>query len=283
MAALLPVNGVELCVDTFGSPVDPAILLIHGASASMDHWEPAFCERLAEASRYVVRYDHRDTGQSTSYEPGHPQYAGADLVADPIGILDALGIGRAHLVGISMGGAIAQQLAVEYPDRVASATFIATSPSGPSDPDLPPPTDKLRASFSEDAPPTDWSDLDSALDGLIKSERLYVGSLPYDEPARRALYAKALARTTNPASTANHWLIDGGDSIRHRLGEIAVPALVLHGTEDPLFPPAHGKALAHEVPGARFILLEGAGHELPEPTWDTAIPEILTLTAPRTS
>jgi pimeloyl-ACP methyl ester carboxylesterase len=282
MTALLSVNGVELCVDTFGSPVDPAILLIHGASASMDHWEPEFCERLAAAGRYVVRYDHRDTGESTSYEPGNPQYTGAELVADPIGILDALEIGKAHVVGISMGGGIAQQLAVEYADRVASVTFVATSPSGPSDPDLPPPADKIKASFSEDAPPTDWSDTESALDALIKDDRLFAGSLPYDEPARRALYAKALARTTNPASMANHWMVEGGDSIRHRLGEIAVPALVLHGTEDPLFPPAHGEALAHEVPGARLVLLEGAGHELPTLTWDVAIPEILAITTPRT-
>ncbi|NEA36429.1 alpha/beta hydrolase [Streptomyces sp. SID13031] len=280
MTDLLNVNGVELCVDTFGSPVDPAILLIHGASASMDHWEPAFCERLAAGPRYVIRYDHRDTGQSTSYAPGKPEYTGADLVADPIGILDALGIGKAHLVGISMGGGIAQQLAVEHPDRVASVTMIATSPGGP---DLPPPTDKIRASFSEDTPPTGWSDTESALDELIKSDRLYAGSLPYDEPARRALYAKALARTINPDSGANHWTLDGGDSIRHRLREIAVPALVLHGTEDPLFPPAHGEALAREVPGARLLILPGAGHELPEPTWDVAIPEILALTARRTS
>lgn len=275
MTDLLPVNGAELCVDTFGSPVDPAILLIHGASASMDHWEPAFCERLAAGPRYVIRYDHRDTGQSTTSAPGRPEYSGEDLVADPIGILDALKISKAHLVGISMGGGIAQQLAVEHPDRVASVTMIATTSGGP---DLPPPTDKIRASFSAEAPPTDWSDTESVLDGLIKDDRLYAGSLLYDEPARRALYAKALARAINPESGANHWTIEGGDSIRHRLGEIAVPALVLHGSEDPLFPPAHGEALAREVPGARFVLLEGAGHELPEPTWDQAVAEILALT-----
>jgi pimeloyl-ACP methyl ester carboxylesterase len=278
MTDLLAVNGAELCVDTFGSPVDPAILLIHGASASMDHWEPEFCERLAAGSRYVIRYDHRDTGQSTSYEPGNPKYTGADLVADPIGILDALKIGKAHLVGISMGGAITQELVVEHPDRVASVTMIATSPSGPSDQELPPPTDKLRASFSAESPEIDPSDTEAVLDKAIEDDRLYAGSLPYDEPARRVLYAKALARTINPASSANHWTLDGGDPIRHRLGEIAVPALVLHGTEDPLFPPAHGEALAREIPGARLVLLQGAGHELPATTWDVAIPEILAIT-----
>jgi pimeloyl-ACP methyl ester carboxylesterase len=278
MTSLLPVNGVELCVDTFGSPADPAILLIHGGSASMDHWEPEFCERLAAGPRYVIRYDHRDTGQSTTGEPGKPQYTGADLVADPIGILDALKIDKAHLVGLSMGGAIALQLAVEHPDRVAAITVASTSPSGPSDPELPPPTEKISASFSEQAPPIDWSDTEAALDRLIEDDRLYAGSLPYDEPARRALYAQALARSINPAAAANHWAVASGGSIRDRLGEIAVPALVLHGTEDPLFPPPHGEALAREIPGARLVLLEGAGHEIPRATWDIAIPEILAVT-----
>ncbi|WBQ05617.1 alpha/beta fold hydrolase [Kribbella sp. CA-293567] len=279
MTALLPVNGVELCVDTFGSASDPAILLIHGASASMDHWEPAFCRRLADGGRYVVRYDHRDTGESTSYEPGNPQYTGAELVADPLGILDALEISRAHLVGISMGGGIVQELVVEHPDRVASVTFVATSPMGP---DLPPPTDEIKASFSGEAPPTDWSDPEAALDALIRDDRLYAGTLPYDEPARRALYAAALSRATNPAAMTNHWMLEGGESVRPRLGEIAVPALVLHGTADPLFPPPHGEALANEVPGARLVLLEGAGHELPPLTWAVAVPEILAISAPRT-
>jgi pimeloyl-ACP methyl ester carboxylesterase len=278
MKDLLAVNGVELCVDTFGSPADPAILLIHGASASMDHWEPEFCERLAAGPRYVIRYDHRDTGESTTYEPGNPQYTGADLAADPIGILDALKIEKAHLVGLSMGGAIVQQLAVEHPDRVASITVASTSPSGTSDPDLPPPTEKLSASFSDDTP-IDWSDPEAVLDRSIADDRLYAGSLPYDEPARRALYAQAFARSINPASATNHWAVAPGDSLRDSLGDIAVPALVLHGTEDPLFPPAHGEALAREIPGARLVLLEGAGHELPRTTWDIVVPEILAITA----
>ncbi|MEV8377612.1 alpha/beta fold hydrolase [Kribbella sp. NPDC056861] len=278
MTTLLPVNGIELCVDTFGSLADPAILLIHGGSASMDHWEPAFCERLAAGGRYVIRYDHRDTGESTSFEPGNPRYTGAELVSDPLGILDALKIDRAHVVGLSMGGGIAQELVVTHPDRVASVTFIATTHGGPG---LPPPTDKIRASFAEEAPPTDWSDPEAALDALIKDDRLYAGTLPYDETARREVYAKALARTPNPATMANHWLVEGGESILDRLGEIAVPALVLHGTEDPMFPPAHGEALANAVPGARLVLLEGAGHELPPLTWDVAVPEILAITTPR--
>ena len=124
----------------------------------MDYWETPFCEQLAATARFVIRYDHRDTGQSVSYEPGKPQYTGMDMAADPIGILDALGIDKAHVVGLSMGGGIAQRIVVDYPDRVASVTFIATSPAGPggpSNPELPPPSNKIRASFSEEAPATD--------------------------------------------------------------------------------------------------------------------------------
>lgn len=284
MTQMVAVNGVELCVETFGDPADPPVLLIHGGSASMDFWETPFCERLAAASRFVIRYDHRDTGQSVSYEPGKPGYDGMDLATDPLGILDALEIDRAHLVGLSMGGGIAQQLIVDHPERFASVTFIATSPAGPggpSNPDLPPPSDKLKASFSADAPETDWSDPAAALEAMIEADKLYAGTLPYDEPARRALYSTMMARTKNLASAmTNHWIADSGDGapIRPRLGGIAAPALVLHGTEDPLFPPAHAEATAREVPNARLVLLEAAGHELPEPTWDIALAEIVAIT-----
>ncbi|GAA1565163.1 hypothetical protein GCM10009789_18390 [Kribbella sancticallisti] len=280
---MVQANGVELCVETFGSQADPAVLLIHGAAASMDFWETPFCERLAAAGRFVIRYDHRDTGQSVSYEPGKPQYDGMDLAADAIGVLDALGIARAHVVGISMGGGIAQRLVLDHPDRVASVTFATTSPGGPggpSNPDLPPASEKIRAAFSEDAPETDWSDPEAALDALIDAERLFAGTLPYDEPARRRFNRAMMARTKNLASAmTNHWILEGGEPVRQRLGEIAVPALVLHGTEDPLFPPGHAEAMAREVPGARLVLLEGAGHELPEPTWDVVLREIEAITA----
>ena len=283
MKQLVQANGVELCIETFGAASDPAILLIHGGAASMDYWETPFCEQLAATARFVIRYDHRDTGQSVSYEPGKPQYTGMDMAADPIGILDALGIDKAHVVGLSMGGGIAQRIVVDYPDRVASVTFIATSPAGPggpSNPELPPPSDKIRASFSEEAPATDWSDPEAALEALIEAEKLYTGTFPYDEPARRAFNLAVMARTKNlESAVTNHWVIDDdGDPVRERLGSIAVPALVLHGTEDPLFPPAHAEAMAREVPGARLVLLEGAGHELPEQVWDLAITEIRAVT-----
>src|SRR3954469_13676337 len=117
--AMVGVGDVELCVETFGDAADPAILLIAGASAPLDWWDPRFCARLAGGGRFVIRYDHRDTGRSVTYPPGRPGYTGADLVEDATRVLDALGVERAHLVGMSMGGAIAQMIALEYPERVA--------------------------------------------------------------------------------------------------------------------------------------------------------------------
>lgn len=152
---LLTVNGVSLSVGTFGDPGDPAILLLAGATADMGVWEAEFCTLLAGGRRFVVRYDHRDTGGSDSFELGSPPYGFDDLVADAAALLDGLGVRRAHLIGASMGGAIAQRLALDEPQRVASLTLIATSPGlRPSTalyPDLPPMSPELQAQFA--APP----------------------------------------------------------------------------------------------------------------------------------
>jgi pimeloyl-ACP methyl ester carboxylesterase len=198
-------------------------------------------------------------------------------------VLDAVGVARAHVVGISMGGGFAQRLVVDFPDKVASVTLISTSPDGPggpSDPKLPQMSEKLWSMFAEDAPAPDWSDREVALQRLIDDEKLYAGSLPFDEQARRQLLGRMIDRTHNlAAAMTNHWLLEGGAPVRSRLRQIGVPALVLHGTEDPLFPLGHGEALAREIPGARLVPLEHAGHELPELVWDVAIPEILAITA----
>jgi pimeloyl-ACP methyl ester carboxylesterase len=265
-------NGVDLCLETFGDPAGPAIVLLAGGASSMDYWEDGFCERLAAGSRFVVRFDWRDTGRSVSYPPGSPGYTGPDMVADVPALLDTLGIAQAHLVGVSGGGAIGMTLAIEYPDRVASLTLIATS-SGPAD-DLPPTSPELLAGSG---PEPDWSDKASVVDYLVADDRLYLGSFPYDEAFRRALIERVVERTTNMQSaTTNHWILDGGEPLRPRLGQIKAPTLVLHGTEDPLFPFPHGEALANEIPGAELIGIEKMGHEHPpEPTWNVVVPAIL--------
>ncbi|HUH21435.1 MAG TPA: alpha/beta fold hydrolase, partial [Gaiellaceae bacterium] len=114
---MIKANGVDLCTEAFGDPADPAILLVMGVGGSMLWWEEGFCRLLAEAGRFVIRYDHRDTGRSVTYEPGAPEYTEADLVADAVGVLDAYGIAAAHVVGVSAGGAFAQLLALAFPER----------------------------------------------------------------------------------------------------------------------------------------------------------------------
>jgi pimeloyl-ACP methyl ester carboxylesterase len=274
-------NGVELCVQTFGDRESQAILLIAGGASSMDWWEDEFCERLASGPRFVIRYDLRDTGQSVSYEAGAPGYNGSDLVTDAVGVLDALRVDRAHVVGISMGGGIAQRLALDHADRVASVTLISTSPGGS---DLPPMSDELRAHFEEPPPPPDWSDRQAVVDYLVDDLAAYAGTVSFDDERMRALVGRIVDRTVNIESTmTNHWILESdGEPLRPRLGEIAAPTLVLHGTEDPLFPYGHAEALAAEIPAARLVALEGVGHEMPpRPVWDQAVAAILDHTAER--
>jgi pimeloyl-ACP methyl ester carboxylesterase len=277
-------NGVDICVETFGDPADPPILLIMGGAASMDWWEDGFCERLMAGSRFVIRYDHRDTGRSVSYEPGAAPYSLRDLAEDALGLLDALGLESAHLVGMSMGGWIGQLVALENPDRVASLTLISTSPTsgaGPSDPDLPEMSQELQAFFAQEASEPDWSDREAVIDYMVAGERPFAGSGPFDEAAIRAIAARAFDRTTNLASSiTNHAAIDSGDRWRERLGELSVPTLVIHGTEDPMYPYGNAVALAKEIPGARLLALERVGHEVPPRTvWDVVVPAILQHTA----
>jgi pimeloyl-ACP methyl ester carboxylesterase len=272
---LIEVNGIELCVETFGDASDPAMLLMGGASSSMDWWDTDFCRRLADGGRFVVRYDQRDTGESTTSPPGAPGYTADDLLADVLGLLDALGVQRAHIVGLSMGGGMAQWLALDHPDRVATLTLMATSP-GP-DSDLPPMADRLTKLFENPPPPPDWSDRTAAIGYLVDEQRAYSGSLPFEEERVRATVTTVVDRARDLAAASNHWQLEGsGGPLRPRLGSITAPTLVIHGSDDPMFPLGHGEALAREIPGARLVTVEGMGHENPpRAVWDQVIPELL--------
>lgn len=271
-------NGIQLCVESFGDTAHPPILLIMGIGSSMLWWEDDFCRMLAAGGRYVIRYDHRDTGRSVTYEPGRPGYTGADLTADAVGVLDGFGISAAHLVGASAGGGIAQEVALDFADRVLSLTLISTSPVTPGDRDLPPPT----AAFSRFAASVevDWSSPDSVIDYLVDYSRVLAGDeRAFDATRVRELVRRDLERARDFAAVQNHDLMSHGEGSPKPLSSITAPTLVIHGVADPMFPREHGEALAAEIPGARLLTLEGAGHGVYPDDWEMIVATILEHTA----
>ena len=271
---MVEANGVELCTEPFGNPADPPILLVMGVGASMLWWDEGFCRMLAERGRFVIRYDHRDTGRSTTSPPGRPAYTGADLVADAVGVLDAYDIPAAHVVGVSAGGAFAQHLALGSPDRVLTLTLISTSPVTPTAVEQPRATERYRRFFA--TAEVDWADEQSVVDYLTAYAGMLAGR--FDEAATRALVRRDVARADDIAASENHGLVAEGDAPREPVSMIAAPTLVIHGTADPMFPPEHGRALAAEIPGARLLLLEGAGHGVERHDWGTIADAIIDST-----
>src|SRR5436190_3533499 len=271
---VIEATGVELCTESFGEPADPPILLIMGMGGSMLWWEEGFCRMLADGGRFVIRYDHRDTGRSVTYEPGRPGYTGADLVADAGGVLDAYRIPAAHVVGVSMGGALAQLLALDFADRVASLVLISTSVALPDERALPRGADELsRFLASVDV---DWSDAQSVIEYLVDYSRVLAGGRrPFDEVGVRDLARRDVERARNFAAAQNHGILPDDERSREPLSSIAAPTLVIHGTADPMFPLEHGEALAEEIPGARLLRLEGAGHGVYRADWEVVVGAIL--------
>jgi pimeloyl-ACP methyl ester carboxylesterase len=272
-------GGVRLCTETFGEPGHPAILLIAGMSSSMDWWPEQLCARLAAGLRYVIRYDHRDTGESTHYPAGEPGYTGMDLAGDVLRVLDGVGVtGPAHLVGLSMGGALAMVTAIDHPDRVASLTLMSTTTMAPG---LPGAAPEVSAYFT-DAPDVDWTDPVAAADAIVAFDRVLSGPESFDEAASRAVAEQVVARTADvAASQTNHMAAAGEDRpLYEQAAAIGVPTLVVHGTADPLAPYPHAEATADIIEGAVLLPLPGVGHRVPPPsTWDVVVPAILRLTS----
>lgn len=278
---IIRAEGVELATEAFGAPADPPILLIMGVMASMLWWPDEFCTRLAARGRYVIRYDNRDTGRSTTYEPGKPTYTVDDLGEDTVRILDGYGLSTAHLVGMSMGGMIAQLATLQHPARVASVTAISTTPIGLDNVALPGVDPVLDAHLAQ-SPEIDWHDRDAVVRHMVEDSRWMVGpERTFDLPGVTELVARDYDRARNFASATNHTILQGGAGAAGRLHEIRAPFLVIHGTGAPIFPIAHGVALADAVPGASLIRLEGSGHELNEADWETIIAAIVGHTARR--
>lgn len=272
---MIEANDATLCTEAAGDPGDPPILLMMGMSASMLWWEEAFCRRLADAGRFVIRYDHRDTGRSRTYKPGHPEYTVSDLVADAVAVLDGYDIAAAHIVGMSMGGGLAQLLALDSPDRVVSLVLISTSPAVPGERDLPG-IDASVGRFLATAQ-VDWADEASMRDYLVDYWRVLWGAeRTFDEGHILDLVQRDVERADDPAAAPNHGLVDDDESAeRGPLRSLTARTLVIHGTADPMFPLAHGEALAAEIPGARLLALDGAGHCVDPADWEVVTDAIL--------
>lgn len=274
-------NGALLCTESFGSPNHPPVLLIMGAMASMIWWDEAFCRRLADSGRYVIRYDNRDVGRSTAYPPGELHYSVKDMVEDAMEVLNSYGLERAHFVGMSLGGMIAQLAAVLYPRRVSTLTLMMSGLYGPSEEELPS-IDERILQYHANSAQLDWSDETAVTRYLAEGWRLLNGSShPFDEQRAMKLAADEVKRANRLLSMFNHSLLQNEPLHEIQIDEVKAPALVIHGTEDPVLPYEHGLALARAIPGASLLTLEGTGHEIHRGDWDAILDAILLHTADR--
>jgi pimeloyl-ACP methyl ester carboxylesterase len=277
-------NGIDLCYEIFGAADAEPLLLIMGLGAQMILWDDDFCRQLAARGFRVIRFDNRDIGKSGKLTGGKrlgplellklrflnipvaAPYRLHDMALDVIGLLDALGIKSAHLVGASMGGMIAQEVAISFPQRVRSLTSIMSTTGNPK---LPPPTREAAAVLMAPPPKT----REEYLERFAQTWKiLRAGSFPQDEALDRSRAERTFERGLNPAGVARQLrAILASGSRKQRLASVKTPTLVIHGTVDPLVPPEGGKDTAASIPGAKLLMIEGMGHALPIPTW----PEII--------
>jgi pimeloyl-ACP methyl ester carboxylesterase len=260
-SGLIATNGVELWVETFGSPHGEAVVLISGADSPGSRWDLGLVEALVREGFRVVRFDNRDCGLSTKIEPDE-LYTLDDMARDVVGLLDALGIARAHIVGRSMGGMIGQLLALDHAERVRSVALLISSP-GMGDERLPGPTDDFLEQLSarQLAPPPKTRD--ERVASLVELFRLYAGTaVPFEEDRLRAACEAEVDRMWYPES--GHGPAAWSTASRvDRLHEIRVPTLIMHGTADPIVPVAHAHAMAEAIPDNDCWIIEGLGHETP--------------------
>ena len=280
------VNGLEICYQTFGREDDPALLLIMGLGAQMIVWDDEFCEQLAERGYFVIRFDNRDVGRSSRIDvpPGDlaKAFAGMakgetpsapyllkDMAGDAIGLLDALGVARAHIVGASMGGMIAQEIAIGWPQRVLSLTSIMSTTGDPS---LPPPSPETAAVFLAPPPRT----VAEYVEANMKAWNVFrLGGFPEEIVRDRARAIRAAARGFDPVGGARQFMaVLASGSRKPRLAGIRAPTLVIHGADDPLVPLAAGEDTARSIPGAKLVVIDRMGHTLPMRVWPRVIDEI---------
>jgi len=283
-------NGIDLAYDSFGDEAHEAVLLIAGLGTQMIRWTIPFCEDLASHGYRVIRFDNRDAGWSTHFRHAAPPdfgklaaalmagerpavpYALDELAADAIGLLDSLSIDRAHVVGRSMGGMIAQIMASEYPDRVLSLTSVMSSTGNPA---LPQTAPDVMAMMMRPAPDPVVDEAGFLAHRIAFAHRIAGTGQPFDEDAHRLLILEETRRAYDPAGAARQIaaIAVSGDR-RARVGTIRAPTLVIHGAEDPLFPPECGKDTAASIPNADLLVIEGMGHDLPPELYGRVIKAI---------
>ncbi|WP_375687643.1 alpha/beta fold hydrolase [Pseudooceanicola sp. LIPI14-2-Ac024] len=269
---------VTIATESFGDPADPPVVLVMGATASMLGWPEPFCMALSHRDRFVIRYDHRDTGQSTTVAPGAADYAVEDMVADLFAVLDGYGLAAAHLVGMSLGGYIAQMAALTDPDRVLSLTLLASEPLGWDGEPLPHIAPAFLDHFAGFAT-LDWSNRDAVAAFLLEIDRLSAGSAyPFDGAAASERIGAVIDRAGNLPAMFNHGTVATREDWTGRFRDIRQPVLVVHGAEDPILPPDNGRALAEGIAIARLLLMPGLGHELPA----QVLPSLVELIATHT-
>ena len=280
-------NGIELEYESFGGAKSPALLLIMGLGAQMILWDEEFCELLAGRGFRVIRFDNRDVGGSTKLEhAGAPNVAGAlaavaqgrppqapytlhDMAEDTVGLLGALGIDAAHVVGASMGGMIAQTLAIRHPRRVRTLTSIMSTTGNPS---LPPANPAAMRVLVTPAP----MERGPYIEHHIEVAKV-IGSpgFPFDTEAVRSRAARTFDRGVFPAGVARQLVaILASGNRKPALSSVRAPTLVIHGLADPLIPIAAGRDTAEAVPGAEFFEIEGMGHDLPREIWPRLVDAI---------
>ncbi len=267
-------KAISLYTESFGDPAHEPIILIMGAMSSAVWWPDEFCSQLAKMGRYVIRYDHRDTGKSTSYEPGQAPYSVEELADDVVRVIDGYGLEAAHLVGMSLGGFLSQLVALKYPKRVKSLTLIASERLADADPDMPA-FDPAIIEYHQRAESLDWSDRDAVVAYQVGAWRINSGTAhAFDAEKIQNIAELNFDRTPNILTTFNHTTLGGGERWLGRLNEIAVPTLIIHGTEDPVLPYVHGLALKEAIRGSKMLTLEGTGHELHHEDWPRIIQAI---------
>jgi pimeloyl-ACP methyl ester carboxylesterase len=273
----IEVNDIDICFESFGPQDAPPLLLVMGLGAQMTLWSPGFISELLERGFRVIRFDNRDVGLSTKTAGDPPDvmalyaqslagvpvdapYSLSTMAADAVGLLAALGISAAHVVGASMGGMIVQMMAIEHADRVASMTSIMST-TGASDVGQPDPA--AIAALLTPSP----TDRDGAIASNIATSQIIAGSL-FDEAEARSRAIETYDRCFHPAGTAFQIAAIAATGDRtERLGALQLPTLVVHGREDSLITLSGGEATAAAVPGADLVVYGQMGHDIPELYW----------------